>query len=332
VLDRGPDPENDAFDRLIGFSGSSATRVASSAVDNVALPTRRSLRESEAAASGARTLRSKTRKTAPVARRALAPHAVEQPRKQPRDVAPVAYSAPSARSVGGGHKKRFNALFTMVAVGGLFASAALPAYALGSVGDATKSPAAIEGRSLSVSDAAKSSVSGRESFSATSRGDLAKQRSDLTKQANYDAYITSGARELGDDYPWFSELANTQGGGLSPLNYYYRECVDFVAWRLNRDAGTPTAPFAYVWSDLTPGGGDARQWAGAWRAHGWPTGAKPEVGAVAWFAGNHVAYVTDVYDDGTILIEEYNHGSKHLYGQRIIPVTDVALFLYAPPR
>jgi surface antigen len=57
----------------------------------------------------------------------------------------------------------------------------------------------------------------------------------------------------------------------------------------------------------------------------------PIVGSVAWFYGNHVAYVTRVNPDGTVFIEEYNHGSTHVYGQRTIPASQVSMFLYPPP-
>jgi surface antigen len=126
-------------------------------------------------------------------------------------------------------------------------------------------------------------------------------------------------------------LSRNQGGGLSPLGYYYRECVDFVAWRLNRDAGTTSAPFRWTWGQLTPNGGDARQWKSAWLAHGWSTGTTPVPGAVAWFSANHVAYVNGILQDGQVLIEEYNYGTNHEYDTRVINASD-AYYLYAPPK
>jgi surface antigen len=119
------------------------------------------------------------------------------------------------------------------------------------------------------------------------------------------------------------------GGGLSPLNYYYRECVDFVAWRLNRDQGSYAPPFKWVWSNLTPNGGNASQWLSAWQAHGWPVSDTPIPGSVAYFPGNHVGYVKAVLDGGYVLIEEYNQGSSHAYGQRVLPWS-AATYLYPP--
>ena len=108
--------------------------------------------------------------------------------------------------------------------------------------------------------------------------------------------------------------------------------VTGIAWRLNRDAGTTSAPYRWTWSNLTPTGGNASQWRYAWTSKGWPTGTTPVVGAVAWFPYNHVAYVKAVNADGTVLIEEYNWEGKSLYGQRTIPAAGVTLYLYAPPR
>jgi surface antigen len=160
---------------------------------------------------------------------------------------------------------------------------------------------------------------------------MRQRLADPEKVDRVESYASSGAQEAGDDYPWFYEASDDEGGGLSPLGYYYRECVDFVAWRLNRDAGSVSAPYRWTWSNMTPSGGNASEWAYAWESHGWPTGIEPVAGSVAWFAGNHVAYVKAVLEDGQVLIEEYNHGMSHKYGQRIIPATSVALFLYAPP-
>jgi surface antigen len=153
---------------------------------------------------------------------------------------------------------------------------------------------------------------------------------DALRAANNSEYLASGARELGDDYPWPYELASYQGGGLSPLNYFYRECVDFVAWRLNRDAGSYAAPYKWVWSNLTPTGGNAYQWKYAWEKHGWTVSDVPVVGSVAWFSSNHVSYVKSVIDGGYVLIEEYNYVSG-VYGQRTLAISDVDAFLYPPP-
>ena len=289
------------------------TQLAATVTPDTVGPSRRELRDARTPAANV-AASSKGRKTT-VARVARAPKQAAT-----RNV----YRAP---------KKRASALVVMVAVCGLFATAALPAFAFSGNDDEvvySKTDAAAES-SLTVKDTAASIASARGDFTATTTTDLYEQQSNAQKAANFEAYMKSGAREAGDDYPYFSELSNNQGGGLSPLNYFYRECVDFVAWRLNRDAGSTEEPYLYDWSYLTPAGGNAYQWKSNWEAHGWETSNTPKAGSVAWF-GYHVGYVKSVNKDGTVTIEEYNHNSDHIYGQRTIPATDVTTYLYAPPR
>lgn len=156
----------------------------------------------------------------------------------------------------------------------------------------------------------------------------------LTKIAGAGA---CGAHQAGDDYPWPNNLPRAQGGGLSPLRYYYRECVDFVAWRLNRDAGVTTAPWKYTWANLTPLGGDAKDWKQNWISHGWAVSSTPIPGAVAWWhtSGSglgHVAYVQAVNNNDTVTLEEYNWDRKHHYSTRTIKVGAADAYLYPPPR
>lgn len=231
-------------------------------------------------------------------------------------------------------KNPLSVLLTMAAVGGMFAVVGLPAYAL--IPPVVKSPSTTEAdvQSILVSANATPLVVSRDSYHATTQAELDQMSKDALRAEQDAAYNASGARGLGDDYPWPYELMEGQGGSLSPLNYYYRECVDFVAWRLNRDAGSYSAPFKWVWSNLTPFGGNGGQWEYNWQQHGWPVSDTPIKGAVAYTGGNHVAYVKSVNADGTVTIEEYNyiHG---MYSQRTLtPASIVAAggaFLYPPP-
>ncbi|TPW75572.1 CHAP domain-containing protein [Schumannella soli] len=240
------------------------------------------------------------------------------------------FSKPAKR----GLRQRITATGTMLLVGGIFASLALPAYAFDDEGKPTAATqAALEGdtQKLSVAaDVAQGSV-GRDAYGVTKAADLRALYANALRQKNLEAYMASGAKAQGDDYPYATDLTRNEGGGLSPFRYYYRECVDFVAWRLNRDQGVTQAPWKWDWSNLTPNGGNASQWKSAWQAHGWPTGNTPEVGAVAWFNYNHVAYVSGILADGSVVLEEYNMGGKHQYGQRVLQVSEIPLFLYAPP-
>lgn len=228
-------------------------------------------------------------------------------------------------------RRRLSSAGVMSVVFGMFAAFGIPAaFADQDLLAKDAGPLARQNLEILASTNADEEVGIRDTYGITNAADLRKMYADAMRQQNLASYMSSGAREMGDDYPWPDQLSRPQGGGLSPLNYYYRECVDFVAWRLNRDAGSTGAPFRYVWSNLAQG--SAYSWKRAWESKGWPTGTTPEVGAVAWTpGGNHVAYVSGVLADGSVVIEEYNYARDHGYGQRIIPASS-AYYLYAPPR
>ncbi|MBH0008675.1 CHAP domain-containing protein [Salinibacterium sp. SWN1162] len=234
------------------------------------------------------------------------------------------------------------AVASMAVIGGLFAVAGLPAYSasgfMSDEGVVTAASASTSTSALGFADVKPASVQSvtvsaeldlpvleRDQFSATSPEDLEQIRQQAAIAEANSLYVASGAQALGDDYPW-----PTADDTLSPLNYYYRQCTDFVAWRLNRDVGSFAAPFRWAWSDLTPNGGDAYQWKSAWEAHGWTVSDAPVAGAVAWFGwDNHVAYVKQVNSDGSVLLEEYNYVYRS-YGQRTLQPSEVEAFLYPP--
>lgn len=224
-----------------------------------------------------------------------------------------------------------SALVTMVVVGGMFGLAALPAYASITADQQAGEQAPAEGtaQTLVVNSSVTALAPHRDGYAATTPEALAQYNVDAMLAANNEAYLASGARELGDDYPWAWQLSDDQGGGLSPLNYYYRQCVDFVAWRINRDQGYYSAPFKWVWSTLTPYGGNGGQWMYNWEQLGRTVSNVPVPGAVAYTGGNHIAYVKTVNPDGTVLLEEYNYVPDS-YSQRVIPASSVVAFLYPP--
>ena len=232
----------------------------------------------------------------------------------PKIVAPK--SGSSARK----RQNPLKVLFVLLVISGFVGGIALPAVASSaSTLAAGTSINDKNSQSVKVSASIETSKVSRDTVSATSEAEL------RTEQIN--ARLLAEAeqvRQPGDDYPW--RLA---GYSLSPLGYYYRQCVDFVAWRLNRDQGVTSAPWKWTWSNLTPNGGDASQWEKSWIAHGWTTSATPVVGSVAWFVGDHVAYVHSI-DGDNVTIEEYNGTSSRSYAMRTIPISSVGRFLYPP--
>jgi surface antigen len=158
-----------------------------------------------------------------------------------------------------------------------------------------------------------------------------------------------GQSGAGDDYPWKDSPTWLQVGAndasTSPLNMYYRECVDFALWRVNQQMGSTSAPFKFLNGTFRPDGenlGSAVTWKAGWDAKGWPTGTTPRVGAVVWYAHGtggadptfgHVAVVKEVRDDGTYVEEGYNGNpppEDHNYYTRTVASTVPSAFLYLP--
>ena len=115
-----------------------------------------------------------------------------------------------------------------------------------------------------------------------------------------------------DDYPY----ATYPIGQASPFLFFYRECVDFCAWRIRNRTARTTFDNYYKgvrW-------GNANNWDNAALQTGIRLDSTPAVGAVAHKntgTYGHVAWVYAVNADGTFNVEEYNWGTPdHVYGIR----------------
>lgn len=221
------------------------------------------------------------------------------------------------------------ATLTLLVVTGVGIVSVLPAYGFASSSSAATAMAVAGSTPTGQQDGVAPVASGaveavgdlRDGFSS-----LSVQQQKEERATSYRAAMASVSRFIGDDYP-FKDL----GTGSSPLNYALLNCTDFVAWRLNRDAGSAGAPWLLTWGYLTPAGGDAYEWKANWDAHGWITSSVPVPGSVAWFPGmDHVAYVSKVNADGTVFIEEYNNDVHLAYDTRTIAASS-ATYLYPPP-
>jgi surface antigen len=99
----------------------------------------------------------------------------------------------------------------------------------------------------------------------------------------------------------------TVAASRSSRGYGYRNCTDWVAWRLEQ-TGVP--------SRLVIGLGNGGQWAVNSRGRaGLTVSASPRRGDAAVQAGNpgHVAFVEAVYADGAIQVSEYNKSFDGTY-------------------
>ena len=128
----------------------------------------------------------------------------------------------------------------------------------------------------------------------------------------------------GDDYPYKHAVACgdsawcINGRWYSDWGFAYRNCSDFVAWRMRNTNGVD-------FFNTMGGGrwGNANQWDDNARRLGYPVNGTPAPGAIAQTdAGTwgHVAWVESVNGDGTVTIEEYNANYTGAYRKRVVPV------------
>ena len=139
---------------------------------------------------------------------------------------------------------------------------------------------------------------------------------------------------IGDDYPFrvggpspavgCTDGWCVNGRWYSNYKFAYRNCTDFVAWRLNSANGVNfTNQYANV-----PRWGNAKEWWAASltdsaKAQGVRADDIPVKGAVAWQGTGdfgHVAWVADV-SGGNVTIEEYNINWTGAYRARTVPAT-----------
>lgn len=135
-----------------------------------------------------------------------------------------------------------------------------------------------------------------------------------------------------DDYPWPSADPNQ----LSPLKFAYRNCTDFVAWRLNKQEGVTSSPWSFTWGTLgfAAGKGNAADWKDAAVADGYTVNNTAAVGAVAWWGSErasglgHVAIVSSVNGDGTSNIEQYNAAFDNNYSTQNSVTPDAYIHIH----
>ncbi len=123
----------------------------------------------------------------------------------------------------------------------------------------------------------------------------------------------NGLRNIPDTsgYPWagVEPFPNTY---VDPWGMYMRQCVSYTAWKVWKSGRH--MPY---WG----GFGNANQWDDNARAAGIPVDGNPRVGDVAvsnsgrW---GHVMYVEHVYEDGRILVSQYNASWDGRYSEAVI--------------
>lgn len=81
-------------------------------------------------------------------------------------------------------------------------------------------------------------------------------------------------------------------------------CTSWVAWKVNQMWGSWNG---FYGSSNRNSLGDARNWKNNLLAKGYRADLSPQVGDIAWWEFNHVAFVTQVFDQNSVKITEYNN-------------------------
>ena len=111
----------------------------------------------------------------------------------------------------------------------------------------------------------------------------------------------SSCNARGYDDSGFSKVYKTRHWGMIGGH----NCTNYVAYRLTHHGRVTTHKSGFT---------SAANWSAAAKAHGITRSSKPQVGDIAWWAKGspgsktgHVAYVEQVYPNGTIRISEDNY-------------------------
>lgn len=106
--------------------------------------------------------------------------------------------------------------------------------------------------------------------------------------------------------PDCTEVGSDNGCVIDAWRFYQGQCTSWVAYRLNQRSGVPFSN-SYAGRHW----GNASNWGGAARAAGIAVNLTPAVGAVAWYASNHVGYVEEVRGDGSVVMSEMNRDTHN---------------------
>lgn len=144
--------------------------------------------------------------------------------------------------------------------------------------------------------------------------------------------VPANAAPTRNDYPYAGQT------GDDPWNMMKGECTSFVAWRLNQDGRALT--------NVSDGQWNGRDWDDRLSSRGWRVSQTATVGSVAqWEAGErtyyagstgawyqagsrgHVGYVSAVYSNGDILLQDYNRFGTRQFMSTRVPATFVGDFI-----
>lgn len=141
--------------------------------------------------------------------------------------------------------------------------------------------------------------------------ELQTQQKEINRQI---AALATSISYFGDgSYPWAGE--GYPCSGFDPWAMCYRQCVSYTAWKIATTG-------RYMPTNWVSGRGNAINWPQSARNIGIPVDQTPRPGDVAILMigeYGHSMYVEDVYDNGTMLISQYNFAWDGRYSEMVFP-------------
>lgn len=141
--------------------------------------------------------------------------------------------------------------------------------------------------------------------------ELQAQQKEINRQI---AALATSISYYGDgSYPWAGE--GYPCSGFDPWGMCYRQCVSYTAWKVATTG-------RYMPTNWLSGRGNAINWPQNARNIGIPVDQTPQPGDIAILMigqYGHAMYVEDVYDNGTILVSQYNFDWDGRYSEMVFP-------------
>lgn len=154
---------------------------------------------------------------------------------------------------------------------------------------------------MSQKETLKAQIANREKRAALEAEAKAKAEAEKAQKAKEDAGKTTEKTQTPSENTTPSE--RPQAGTIPGLTYDYAGASSYPVGQCTWGVKV-VAPWAgSFW-------GNADQWPASAAAAGFKTGTTPKVGAIISWSGCHVAYVTDVREDGMIQVVEANYAGN----------------------
>lgn len=142
------------------------------------------------------------------------------------------------------------------------------------------------------------------------------QRVALEAKAKAEAEAKAEAQKAKEDAekPKTTEKTNTSSGNTTPSERPQAGTIPGLTYDYAGASSYPVGQCTWGVKVVAPWAGsfwgNADQWPASAAAAGFKTGTTPKVGAIISWSGCHVAYVTDVREDGMIQVVEANYAGN----------------------